>query len=189
MEDAELTRLALDAGAGVPGSAERLVREARGDVARFIAARADPRWVEELTQETLIRALRALPRFAARSPARSWLLSIARHTVADRYRAAAARPAVVSVDDVDTARTRAGRAHGRFEEEIALLNLVAELPEPRRAAFILTRIAGFSYAETAEMTGVPVGTIRSRVARARDDLVAALRSAEHIPRPRAAEQP
>ncbi|QBI55559.1 sigma-70 family RNA polymerase sigma factor [Streptomonospora litoralis] len=178
MQDADLTRLALAAGAGAPGAADRLVGELRSDVTRFIASMAEPGWVEELTQETLIRALRGLPRFAARSSARSWLLTIARHTVADRYRAAASRPATVSVDDCERAQTRTGAAHGRFEEEVALLNLLASLPEPRRTAFVLTRIEGFAYTEAAEMTGVPVGTVRSRVARARSDLADALRLAE-----------
>ena len=52
--------------------------------------------------------------------------------------------------------------------------LLEQLPEERREALILTQVLGYSYAEAAEIAGCRVGTIRSRVARARRDLVAAL---------------
>ena len=60
----------------------------------------------------------------------------------------------------------------------ALGALVDELPRDQRVAFVLTQIVGCSYAEAAEACGVPVGTIRSRVARAREQLVETLRVSE-----------
>jgi RNA polymerase sigma-70 factor (ECF subfamily) len=65
----------------------------------------------------------------------------------------------------------------RFEEEHALHDLVAGLRPERREAFVITQIAGLSYADAAEICGCPVGTIRSRVARAREDLVVAMHEA------------
>ena len=62
--------------------------------------------------------------------------------------------------------------------ERALAALVDALPADRREAFVLTQLLGCSYDEAADVCGVPVGTIRSRVARARVDLVAAVRAAE-----------
>ena len=56
--------------------------------------------------------------------------------------------------------------------------LVAGLHPDRRAAFVLTQLLGTSYEEAASICGVPVGTIRSRVARAREDLIDAVRAAE-----------
>jgi RNA polymerase sigma-70 factor (ECF subfamily) len=56
-------------------------------------------------------------------------------------------------------------------------DLLRRLPQERRTAFVLTQVSGLSYAEAAEVQGVPVGTIRSRVARARMDLVAAITEA------------
>ncbi|MEV1147529.1 sigma factor-like helix-turn-helix DNA-binding protein, partial [Micromonospora sp. NPDC049799] len=53
-------------------------------------------------------------------------------------------------------------------------DLVRRLPAERRGAFVLTQLLGLSYAEAAAVEGVPVGTIRSRVARARNDLVEAV---------------
>lgn len=59
-----------------------------------------------------------------------------------------------------------------------LAQLVASLAPDRREAFVLTQVIGCSYAEAAEVCGVPVGTIRSRVARARTDLIATTRAAD-----------
>ncbi len=56
--------------------------------------------------------------------------------------------------------------------------LVDGLDDDRRAAFVLTQVLGLQYAEAAEVLGCPIGTVRSRVARARLDLVAADRSDE-----------
>jgi RNA polymerase sigma-70 factor (ECF subfamily) len=66
-------------------------------------------------------------------------------------------------------------AQGRFEEYQALLALVAQLPKDRRTAFALTQIERMPYAEAAEIIGAPIGTVRSRVARGRRDLVRMLR--------------
>jgi RNA polymerase sigma-70 factor (ECF subfamily) len=60
---------------------------------------------------------------------------------------------------------------------LSTVQLIASLPKARRTAFVLTQLLGLSYAEAAEVEGCPVGTIRSRVARARDDLILALSQA------------
>ncbi len=60
----------------------------------------------------------------------------------------------------------------------AVRDLVDALPEERRSAFVLTQVLGCSYEEAATICDVPVGTIRSRVARAREQLATALREAE-----------
>ena len=59
-------------------------------------------------------------------------------------------------------------------EEISLTAVIAQLAPGRREAFTLTQVLGLSYAEAAQVCGCPIGTIRSRVARARSDLVIAL---------------
>ena len=58
--------------------------------------------------------------------------------------------------------------------------LLAEVDDDQRAAFVLTQLHGLSYAETAEVCGVPIGTIRSRVARARMTLVERVRAADAV---------
>ena len=69
-----------------------------------------------------------------------------------------------------------GQAHQLGEDEglAAVGDLLTRLDADRREAFVLTQVVGLSYAEAAEVAGCPVGTIRSRVARARADLVDAL---------------
>jgi RNA polymerase sigma-70 factor, ECF subfamily len=57
-------------------------------------------------------------------------------------------------------------------DRLVLFDLISRLERDRREAFVLTQILGFSYAETAGVCACPVGTIRSRVARARTDLLA-----------------
>lgn len=182
-EDRLLTGLALRARDGAPGALAELIAATRGDVERYIRRLADPQSAEELAQETYIRAMRGLPRFAGRSSVRTWLRSIARHTVLDRYRAQAARPRTLPVEAGDGAERDARPQGSRIDEHVALADLLAGLTEERRTAFVLTRLHGYSYAEAARITAVPVGTVRSRVARAREDLVRALRAADRAGRP------
>ena len=61
---------------------------------------------------------------------------------------------------------------------MALLELLATLDAPRREAFILTQLLGLPYADAASATGCPMGTVRSRVSRAREHMTALLRAAE-----------
>ncbi|MGV9572093.1 sigma factor-like helix-turn-helix DNA-binding protein, partial [Streptomyces nigra] len=65
-----------------------------------------------------------------------------------------------------------------FEEGVVLLDLLDALPDERREAFVLTQLAGLPYAEAAEWSDCPVGTVRSRVARARATLARLLAEAE-----------
>ncbi len=62
----------------------------------------------------------------------------------------------------------------QLPEALTVADLLARLDPDRREAFVLTQLLGLPYAEAAEVAGCPVGTIRSRVARARADLVDAL---------------
>jgi RNA polymerase sigma-70 factor (ECF subfamily) len=70
-------------------------------------------------------------------------------------------------------RHRQGLAD-RTAEGVVVADLLARLDPDRREAFVLTQLLGLSYAEAAEVAGCPVGTIRSRVARARADLIDSL---------------
>jgi RNA polymerase sigma-70 factor (ECF subfamily) len=60
------------------------------------------------------------------------------------------------------------------DEHVVLRAVIGQLPEDRRTAFVLTQVLGLSYAEAAEVCRCPIGTIRSRVARARAELVSAI---------------
>jgi RNA polymerase sigma-70 factor (ECF subfamily) len=171
--DDEITRAAL---AGARGDAEATVafiRATQRDVHRFLASLVGAREADDLAQETYLRALRSLPGFAGRSSGRTWLLSIARRTAADHVRGVVRRPRAAAEPDWDLLAERIPTLPG-VDERVLLRELVLALDADRREAFVLTQMLDLSYADAAAVCGCPVGTIRSRVARARADLVAAL---------------
>lgn len=165
----DVTQLAIDAQRGDRRALEDFVRITQGDVWRLHAHLMSPAEADDLTQDTYVRALAALPRFRGESSARTWLLTIARRTAVDAIRSAVRRrrlPLARPVTEPDPA--------GR----VALEMLVAGLDPDRREAFVLTQVLGLPYAEAAVVARCPVGTIRSRVARARDDMIAATTSGQ-----------
>ncbi|MER7278907.1 sigma-70 family RNA polymerase sigma factor [Dactylosporangium sp. NPDC000244] len=167
------TEALLAARSGDERAAAAFVRATQAEVWRFVAALVGVAQADDVTQDTYLRAFRALPEFAGRSSARTWVLSIARRACADQVRAAVrARrlEARVVAEPAPLAETDHAGLH-------ATNALVAALPAERRVAFVLTQVLGVSYAEAAEIEDVPVGTIRSRVARARADLVTAIAAA------------
>ncbi len=165
----DLTALARAAGEGDPVALAKFIRATQADVWRFCAHLASPGEADDLTQETYLRALPALPRFAARSTARTWLLAIARRTVADHHRRLRRRRTA------ETGGAPAGPEHGGgLDLHGELSAALRTLDIGRQQAFVLTQVLGLSYAEAAAVCGCPVGTIRSRVARARADLVSFL---------------
>ncbi|MFJ6894112.1 sigma-70 family RNA polymerase sigma factor [Streptomyces hokutonensis] len=178
--DASATAWALAARNGDPHATEHFVRALHGDVLRYVAhLSGDPQTAHDLTQDTFVRALDSLPGFEGRASARTWLLSIARRAVADSFRRAAARPRLADAHDWQLALERAQPSGlPGFEDGIALLDLLETLPDERREAFVLTQVVGLPYDEAARFIGCPVGTIRSRVARARATLERLLREAE-----------
>ncbi|RCG27038.1 RNA polymerase subunit sigma [Sphaerisporangium album] len=178
-DDRRLTVLALAAREGRPADIEAFARAIYPDVQRFTTYLTDPQAAEDLTQETLVRVLGSLPRFAGRSSARTWLLSIVRRVVVDRFRTAAVRPVIADVPDWQLAAERRQlRDLPGAEDGVALADLLDKVPPDRRQAFVLTQLAGLPYAEAADLIGCPIGTVRSRVARARAQLMASLLEAD-----------
>ena len=163
-------------------AAERFVGALHRDVQRYVAHLCgDSQAVDDLAQDTFLRALGSLHRFEGRSSARAWLLSIARRAVLDSYRYAAARPRPADVADWQLTVERAQpRDLPGFDDGIAPLDLLASLPDDRREAFVLTQLLGLPYAEAAQAVDCPVGTVRSRVARARATLTDLLAEADRL---------
>ena len=167
-----VTQLLLDAQAGDREALERFVSLTQHDVLALCRYLGDPDNAEDLAQETYQRAVASLHRYRATGPARHWVLTIARRTCADATRRRSRRRrldravAALPVDDRDMGSPVGERAE--------LDELLLALDPDRRAAFVLTQINGLRYEEAAEVLDVPIGTIRSRVARARADLVDAI---------------
>ncbi|MFF1275303.1 sigma-70 family RNA polymerase sigma factor [Streptomyces marokkonensis] len=189
--DEPVTAWALAARSGDTDAGEQFVRALHRDVLRYVTHLCgDLQAVDDLAQDTFLRALGSLHRFEGRSSARVWLLSIARRAVVDSYRYSAARPRLSEAPDWQAAveRSQPGGLPG-FDDGVALLDLLATLPDERREAFVLTQLVGLPYAEAAALSDCPVGTVRSRVARARAALMELLEEAERLPHVRAAPGP
>jgi RNA polymerase sigma-70 factor (ECF subfamily) len=170
----DLTALALAAGGGDRVALASFVRRTQADVWRFCAHVNSWAEADDLTQETFLRAIPALARFEGRSSARAWLLSIARRTCADAVRRAVRHRHLTE----KVAHQHAADAHPAASSEVDLHLLLDRLDDDRRHAFVLTQILGLSYAQAAEACDCPIGTIRSRVARAREDVMRELGAAE-----------
>jgi RNA polymerase sigma-70 factor, ECF subfamily len=146
-----------------------LVRTTKPYVWRLCATLVDAASADDLTQDTYVRAVRSLHTYRGAGSPVSWIATIARRVCAEeiasrqRARALGARLA-----------DRHSPEHADDTRLIDLIDAVDRLTPDRREAFVRTAVAGLSYAETAALSNCPVGTVRSRVARARSDLAEAL---------------
>lgn len=127
--------------------------------ARALTRNADT--ADDLVQDTLVRALRSEHLFHG-GDVRSWMYTILTNLNRNRLRSLARRPAMSSIEDND-APSLAGPEAGGRDIERALATLV----EDQRHALLLVVLEGLSYREVAEAQGVPIGTVMSRLARAR----------------------
>ena len=138
---------------------------------------------EDVVQDASLRAFRAIREFAGGN-ARAWLLSIVRNTAYSWLRKN--RPTtVLTVEDIEAvelANARPGDPNGETPEAALIAKVdagqlraaIAALPTPFRETLVLRDIEGLDYREIAEATDVPIGTVMSRLARARRRLIAAL---------------
>lgn len=169
MDDETVTGWAVAAQHGDRDAAGAFIRATTGSLRRLLSYLADPGEVDDLVQETYLRAFAGLARYGRRSPARLWLFAIARNVAADQIRRNQHRPRQGGDWEQEL-----DRRHSTPEPSalVALRQAIAGLDADRREAFVLTRVAGLSYEEAALACGCPVGTIRSRVFRARAELIA-----------------
>ncbi len=165
----DLLALTSRAAQGDRRAANDLVRATYGDVWRFSCSLVGAQRAPDVVQDTYLRAWRSLQAQPPTDDVKAWLLSIAWRASLDelrhdyrwhqrKQRLAHQRPTSAALDADHTVTD----------------SLLAHLDPDRRAAFVLTQLLGYSYAETAQICGTEIGTIRSRVARARADLANAL---------------
>ncbi|MCO4810696.1 MAG: RNA polymerase sigma factor RpoE [Gammaproteobacteria bacterium] len=138
----------------------------------------DPDLALDITQEAFIKAYRALPRFRGDSAFYTWMYRIAVNTAKNHLAAQRRRPMDVELDlqDPEQYDLHAKLKETDTPEGVALSNelkeiverAIAALPEDLRTAIILRELEGMSYEEIAQTMECPVGTVRSRIFRARD---------------------
>jgi len=144
-------------------------------LARWLTGeRAD---AEDVVQEACVDAFRGIAGFAGGN-ARAWVLTIVRHA-AYRWLRKNRPAALVSVADLDAlADAQPGQTPEAAliaKADVARLErAIAALPVPFRETLVLRDMNGLDYREIASVTGVPIGTVMSRLARARGRLIAAL---------------
>lgn len=150
-------------------------------VARYVRDNSE---VQDVTQEAFIKAYKALPRFRGDSAFYTWLYRIAINTAKNHLMAKSRRPPGSDVDLEDAEFYESGSAlrdvanpeNELFGEELkAVVNkAIAQLPEDLRTAVTLREFDGLSYEEIADVMDCPVGTVRSRIFRAREAIDKAL---------------
>ncbi len=142
---------------------------------------------EDLVQDTLVKALRFSDRFTAGTNLRAWLYTILLNTWRNRRRDSARAPVEIDSPRVDEAANAAdGPSAQETPEQILLRSTVREdlqgaldaLPDVFREAVWLRDVEEFTYAEIAEMLGIPIGTVMSRISRGRRLLFDRLSSAQ-----------
>ena len=143
-------------------------------VSRYIS---DPGEVEDVTQEAFIKAYRALERFRGDSAFYTWLYRIAANA-AKNYLVAKGRRlrSAASIEDAETfdgfglsSDSGSPEAIAMGDELVSVVDAAMQaLPEELRAALTLRELEGLSYDDIAEVLGCPVGTVRSRIFRARE---------------------
>lgn len=160
------------AAAGDLAAFETLVRGYQAHVWRFLRhLLGDAALAEDCTQETFLRMHRRLRTFRFRSKFSTWVFAIARNAGIDALRARQRRARLV--DDLPRPRPAADPS-GRVEVDAA----VASLPDKLREAFVLVEVLGLTYTQAGDAAGAPEGTMKSRVFRAREQLVAWLQAGE-----------
>lgn len=130
---------------------------------------------DDLVQETCLRALSRVDRWQPGTRLDSWMYRIAQNIWLDRVRATKVRGEVVDIDVVGAMPGSDGR--DEMDRQLTLEAVDAalgQLPHEQRAIVALVCIEGLSYREAADITGVPIGTVMSRLARARQALHAIL---------------
>jgi len=123
---------------------------------------------DDLVQDTLVRALRSEHLFHG-GDIRSWLYTILTNLNRNRLRSLARRPVLSLIEDNDAPDLAGPEAGGRDIERA-----LATLAEDQRNALLLVVLEGLTYREVAEVQGVPIGTVMSRLARARNQIKAFL---------------
>ncbi len=148
-----------------------------GDVARFaLSLSLDETEADDLVQEVYLRALKGWHTFVAGTECRKWLFTICRNVYFKRRRISK-RMLFAEESDVDAMpavllhvaahREGLGDLFDQIDVRPAIEIALRALPEPHHSILVLIDLEGFSYEETAEMLEIPVGTVRSRLYRAR----------------------
>jgi RNA polymerase sigma-70 factor (ECF subfamily) len=135
---------------------------------------ANPAEADDLVQETMLKAYRAWDQFEKGTNAKGWLLTILRHAFINEYRRRTRHPETVDLDAIEPfsvfEELQDDDPQGTFFDRIVddeVTRAIDGLPEQFREAVVLSDVEGLPYEEIARILEVPVGTVKSRLFRAR----------------------
>jgi RNA polymerase sigma-70 factor, ECF subfamily len=152
----------------------------------------DTRDGEDATQEALLRVVRNLHSFDQRSRLSTWLYRIATNAALDEIRRRNRRPVAIDPTPPSTSEDQAPGLSGQIDpltsaeidqiaDKMVIQQAINALSEGHRSVVVLRDVAGLDYAEIAAVLSIPEGTVKSRLARARQDLVLRIRNSEGDP--------
>ncbi len=153
------------------------------DVLYRVALRltGNPSDADDLVQETMLKAYRAWDQYEKGTNAKAWLLTILRHAFINEYRRKTRHPETVDLDTIEPfavfPEVQDEDPQGAFFDRIVddeVLRAIDQLPEAFRETLVLSDVEGMSYQEIAGILEIPVGTVKSRLFRARHLLQAKL---------------
>jgi len=134
----------------------------------------NPSDADDLVQETMLKAYRSWHQYQPGTNAKGWLLTILRHAFINEYRRKARHPETTNLDAIEPFAVfddvQEDDPQGKFFDQIVddeVLRAIDELPEQFREAVVLSDVEGLSYEEVARVLEVPIGTVKSRLFRAR----------------------
>lgn len=137
----------------------------------------DEAQADDLVQETMLKAYRSWHQYKSGTNVRAWLLTILRHTFINEYRKAKRAGPTVDIGEIEGYyvfhEVQEVDPEGEFFRQIVddeVLRAIDSLPDEFRETLVLSDVEQLTYAEIAEVTGVPVGTVKSRLFRARQAL-------------------
>ena len=156
---------------------EALVRDYQADAWRFAYhLTRDRSLAEDVTQEAFLRAFRGLGSYKGQAKFTSWLLRIVRNCAIDAYRKTRRETPVA--EHVES-EAREGPSSGPpADDRTRIHEAIRRLPDTLREPFVVIEVLGFTYQEASVILGVRVGTVKSRMHRARAALMAALSDEE-----------
>jgi len=146
------------------------------DVLYRVALRlsGNPSDADDLVQETMLKAYRAWDQYEKGTNAKAWLLTILRHAFSNEYRRRTRHPETVDLDKIEPyavfPEVQDEDPQGAFFDRIVddeVLRAIDKLPVAFRETLVLSDVEGMSYQEIAGILGIPVGTVKSRLFRAR----------------------
>ncbi|APW36740.1 RNA polymerase subunit sigma-24 [Rhodoferax koreense] len=157
---------------------------------RYARALTGSAWAaDDLVQDTLERACSKWRRWLVGSDLRAWLFTLMHNLFANQVRYQARRPggaSMVDIDDLDDGAEAPSSPESGLELAIDLQRCLLRLPQDQRAVLLLVCLEDLSYAEVAKITGAPVGTVMSRLSRARSRLRELMDGSDAAPVPTAA---